>query len=49
MYIAVGGVLLGSGLFLYEKAPVVSVVAITIGLFGSLLLTLGVLSKINEK
>lgn len=43
-YIASVGVLLAGGIFMYDKSPVVSTVAITIGLLGSLLIVLTLLS-----
>lgn len=43
-YLSVVAVLLFSGIFFYDRSPVLSAIAITVGLFGSLLSVLTVLS-----
>lgn len=43
-YISVVAILLFSGIFFYDKSPLLSAASITVGLFGSLLSVLAVLS-----
>ncbi len=48
-YLSVVGIFLVSGIFLYDKSPVVSTVALASGLFGSVLVVLTSLSKKDKK
>ncbi len=48
-YLSVIALLLLSGIYFYDKSPVLSIVAITVGLFGSLLSVLAVLTVPKKK
>lgn len=47
-YLAVVAIFLVSGIFLYDKSAVISVMSLTIGLFGSVIVVLTSLAKTPE-